>query len=402
MSVTQTGLSWANFFTLEDFVQNRLPGLKDKQIIDNWTIIIGANDRSNLLGPNLTLNIGASYSTSYDLAGFLVNSYLPAGSGVKTLFKLLLGSGDIKLAFGPSTALLYGGPGGSSKRGPYWERIAGTWWNPRGKGAKYSAEGSFTPQAIGKGGAEGLQFFERDQIFGEENQDGYNLAIMLKKGKKSFTHTVKSLKDLKENIAGNTHRLEINEEEPKLPKDFKEDKYESDLAKCYTAEEMKILEAGDKAAKLGLILLALLDLAANLFGVLYAKLKTQAGVFTSLDAMVKDRRDLDQTRTIMIVRLAYKTAKVLGLQLIEIFENTERLARAAIECKDSMDVYPKDYFINEYLKAEKRKATEGLLQATNAQIKKEIEDRFGLTKKQIADLAAKMIEDGEKAKEFKF
>jgi len=161
MSTAQTAMSWVNYFTMQDFIQNRLPGYKEKQILDNWTIIIGANDRSNLMGPNLSLNIGASYSTSYDLVGFLVNNYLPAGLG-KDFMKVLFGSGDIKLAFGPSTSLLYGGPGGSSKRGPYWDRIAGTWSEPRAKGAKYSAEGSFSPQAVGKGAGDGLQFFERD------------------------------------------------------------------------------------------------------------------------------------------------------------------------------------------------------------------------------------------------
>ena len=346
MSSAQTALSWANYFTMEDFVQNRMPGFKDRQIIDNWTIIIGANDRSNLLGPSMTLNIGANYSTSYDLVGYFVNNYLKADTKTKTFAKLLFGSGDIKMAFGPSTSLLYGGPGGSSKRGPYWDRIAGTWLEPRAKGAKYSAEGSFSPQAVDSKGGGGLQFFERDQIFGENVPDGGTLGIMIRQKKRWKKGAIENLDEVKIN------------------------KYDSDIDKCYTEKEMTVLKAGDKAARVGTIALALLDLTVSLFAVLFTKFNTSAGVFVSLDKSVerstnekiaKEQRDLDQTKIIIITRLAYKTAKILTLQLMEIFENTERLARQIQEnIGKNQDKLKKDYFLNNYLGKDQRRAIEAM------------------------------------------
>lgn len=346
MSSAQTALSWANYFTMEDFVQNRMPGFKDRQIIDNWTIIIGANDRSNLLGPSMTLNIGANYSTSYDLVGYFVNNYLKADTKKKAFAKLLFGSGDIKMAFGPSTSLLYGGPGGSSKRGPYWDRIAGTWGEPLRKGAKYSAEGSFSPQAVGSKGGDGLQFFERDQIFGENVPDGGTLGIMIRQKKRWKKGATEDLDQVKLN------------------------KYDSDLDKCYTEKEITVLKAGDKAARFGTWALALLDLTVSLFAVLFAKLNTSAGVFVSIDKSVerttnekiaKEQRDLDQTKIIMITRLAYKTAKILTLQLMEIFENTERLARQIQEnIPQNQDKFKKAYFLNSHLSEDHRLAIKAL------------------------------------------
>lgn len=334
MSTAQTAMSWVNYFTMQDFIQNRLPGYKEKQILDNWTIIIGANDRSNLMGPNLSVNIGANYSTSYDLLGFLMNNYLKAGTYSKLAGKLILGSGDIKMAFGPSTSLLYGGPGGSSKRGPYWDRIAGTWSEPRAKGAKYSAEGSFSPQAVGKGAGDGLQFFERDQIFGEGVNDGHTLGIMTSTGRKL------DKEGKKEEFFGDT----------------KNEKYKSDLEKCYTESEMTVLEAGDKAAKRGTIVLALLDLACNLLAVLLVKKIDSAAVFTSLDNLAKEKRDLDYTKSIMIGRLAYKTVKILALQIMETLENTERLARQLQENVAGGENQLKRYYQNKHFAEDKRKA----------------------------------------------
>ena len=276
-----TANSWLNLFTGLDALKAQVPGLKSKGTMDNLTVMTGSNDRMTLFGPSLVTNLGANYSTSFDPIGFGVQNYVPAGKW-RDVIKLLLGSGDIKLAFGPSTSLLYGGPGGSSKRGPYWDRIAGTWFNPREKGSKYSAEGSFSPKAVGKKSGDGLQFIERDQIFGEENYDGRELAIMVNKDLRFKVEKKAEKVDLEDN----KQAIKVTTTfEGKSLDNVKKDKYESDLEKCYTTEELNILKAGDRAAWFGTGVLALCDLAALVISICYANqiqmAGPQGGSFTS-------------------------------------------------------------------------------------------------------------------------
>lgn len=242
--------SWINLFTGWN-PGDKLPSSHEKGVLDNWTILCGANDRTMLMGPSLVSNIGSGYSTSFDLVGYLI-SKMPAAKGGtypgvtwKSAAKLLLGYGDMKLAFGPSTSLLYGGPGGSSKRGPYWERIAGEWGNSQrawGKGSKYSAEGSFKPGVVGKGKDDGLFFFEKDEIIGQKDSDQLGIKI---------------------------NRWEALEEFDKVLTDWKKDKYDDDMKKCYSKLEKDILIVGDKAAYWGMIVVFILDAAVAIMFVVY-------------------------------------------------------------------------------------------------------------------------------------
>ena len=299
-----TANSWLNLFSGWDIFKGQVPGLKPKGTLDTLTVMTGANDRMALFGPSMVTNIGPGYSSSFDLVGFGVQNYVPVK--FRSAFKFLFGSGDIKLVFGPSTSLLYGGPGGSSKRGPYWDRIAGTWWNPRGKGAKYSAEGSFTPKAVGKGSGDGLQFFERDQIYGEENYDGRELAIMI-----NNTLLQDTKKPLRFKPVTKAFKTENNNQENFVPEnkvqaliekkdldDVKKNKYESDLEKCYTPSELEVLEKGDMAAKIGTIVIGLLDIAAMTLSIFYANQIRQAGSFTtdSISNANKSRASYDDAK----------------------------------------------------------------------------------------------------------
>ena len=409
-------MSWtwglADYFNWSPF--KYIPGYQDKGLMDNWTILMGANDRTTLLGPSITFNMGASYSTSYDVAHMLMNSLMNKLPPVaKNVVQGVLGNGDIKLVLGPSTSLLYGGPAGSSKRGPFWDRIAGTWWEPRGKGAKYSASGSFSPGSVGKGSQDGLQFFERDQIFGEQVRDGYQLAVMLKAGKRRKIKT--------EYIAGmggfddegkmvSNDLMNASQTSPDLD-DVKKDKFESDLAKCYTKTELTVLEQGDKAAKYGTCLLLLLDVAVNAFAIFATKLENTAkmspgSLAFSQDAAQKaydtakeaDKQaaanDLAWIKKVMLVRLIYKIAKIIGMQIMEIFENTERLARLVITNVDTCaDVDLEDYAENTYLSTEKRaEINKAITKEATEKIIKEREDRLGKTPKQIKDLAKTAVE----------
>ena len=409
-------MSWtwglADYFNWSPF--KYIPGYQDKGLMDNWTILMGANDRTTLLGPSITFNMGASYSTSYDVANMLMGNLMNKLPPVaKNVVQLVLGNGDIKLVLGPSTSLLYGGPAGSSKRGPFWDRIAGTWWEPRGKGAKYSASGSFSPGSVGKGSQDGLQFFERDQIFGEQVRDGYQLAVMLKAGKRRKIKT--------EYIAGmggfddegkmvSNDLMNASQTSPDLD-DVKKDKFESDLAKCYTKTELTVLEQGDKAAKYGTCLLLLLDVAVNAFAIFATKLENTAkmspgSLAFSQDAAQKaydtakeaDKQaaanDLAWIKKVMLVRLIYKIAKIIGMQIMEIFENTERLARLVITNVDTCaDVDLEDYAENTYLSTEKRaEINKAITKEATEKIIKEREDRLGKTPKQIKDLAKTAVE----------
>ena len=404
-------MSWtwglADYFNWSPF--KYIPGYQDKGLMDNWTILMGANDRTTLLGPSITFNMGASYSTSYDVANMLMGNLMNKLPPVaKNVVQLVLGNGDIKLVLGPSTSLLYGGPAGSSKRGPFWDRIAGTWWEPRGKGAKYSASGSFSPGSVGKGSQDGLQFFERDQIFGEQVRDGYQLAVMLKAGKrrKIKTELIKEAPLFEEYI-------EASQTSPDLD-DVKKDKFESDLAKCYTETELTVLEQGDKAAKYGTCLLLLLDVAVNAFAIFATKLENTAkmspgSLAFSQDAAQKaydtakeaDKQaaanDLAWIKKVMLVRLIYKIAKIIGMQIMEIFENTERLARLVITNVDTCaDVDLEDYAENTYLSTEKRaEINKAITKEATEKIIKEREDRLGKTPKQIKDLAKTAVEQFE-------
>lgn len=402
-------MSWtwglADYFNWSPF--KYIPGYQDKGLMDNWTILMGANDRTTLLGPSITFNMGASYSTSYDVANMLMGNLMNKLPPVaKNVVQLVLGNGDIKLVLGPSTSLLYGGPAGSSKRGPFWDRIAGTWWEPRGKGAKYSASGSFSPGSVGKGSQDGLQFFERDQIFGEQVRDGYQLAVMLKAGKrrKIKTQYIEGMALFEENY------MDASQTSPDLD-DVKKDKFESDLAKCYTKTELTVLEQGDKAAKYGTCLLLLLDVAVNAFAIFATKLENTAkmspgSLAFSQDAAQKaydtakeaDKQaaanDLAWIKKVMLVRLIYKIAKIIGMQIMEIFENTERLARLVITNVDTCaDVDLEDYAENTYLSTEKRAEINiAITKEATEKIIKEREDRLGKTPKQIKDLAKTAVE----------
>ena len=402
-------MSWtwglADYFNWSPF--KYIPGYQDKGLMDNWTILMGANDRTTLLGPSITFNMGASYSTSYDVANMLMGNLMNKLPPVaKNVVQLVLGNGDIKLVLGPSTSLLYGGPAGSSKRGPFWDRIAGTWWEPRGKGAKYSASGSFSPGSVGKGSQDGLQFFERDQIFGEQVRDGYQLAVMLKAGKrrKIKTQYIEGMALFEENY------MDASQTSPDLD-DVKKDKFESDLAKCYTKTELTVLEQGDKAAKYGTCLLLLLDVAVNAFAIFATKLENTAkmspgSLAFSQDAAQKaydtakeaDKQaaanDLAWIKKVMLVRLIYKIAKIIGMQIMEIFENTERLARLVITNVDTCaDVDLEDYAENTYLSTEKRaEINKAITKEATEKIIKEREDRLGKTPKQIKDLAKTAVE----------
>ena len=402
-------MSWtwglADYFNWSPF--KYIPGYQDKGLMDNWTILMGANDRTTLLGPSITFNMGASYSTSYDVAHMLMNSLMNKLPPVaKNVVQGVLGNGDIKLVLGPSTSLLYGGPAGSSKRGPFWDRIAGTWWEPRGKGAKYSASGSFSPGSVGTGSQDGLQFFERDQIFGEQVRDGYQLAVMLKAGKrrKIKTQYIEGMALFEENY------MDASQTSPDLD-DVKKDKFESDLAKCYTKTELTVLEQGDKAAKYGTCLLLLLDVAVNAFAIFATKLENTAkmspgSLAFSQDAAQKaydtakeaDKQaaanDLAWIKKVMLVRLIYKIAKIIGMQIMEIFENTERLARLVITNVDTCkDVDLEDYAENTYLSTEKRaEINKAITKEATEKIIKEREDRLGKTPKQIKDLAKTAVE----------
>ncbi len=405
-------MSWtwglADYFNWSPF--KYIPGYQDKGLMDNWTILMGANDRTTLLGPSITFNMGASYSTSYDVANMLMGNLMNKLPPVaKNVVQLVLGNGDIKLVLGPSTSLLYGGPAGSSKRGPFWDRIAGTWWEPRGKGAKYSASGSFSPGSVGKGSQDGLQFFERDQIFGEQVRDGYQLAVMLKAGKrrKIKTQYIEGMALFEENY------MDASQTSPDLD-DVKKDKFESDLAKCYTKTELTVLEQGDKAAKYGTCLLLLLDVAVNAFAIFATKLENTAkmspgSLAFSQDAAQKaydtakeaDKQaaanDLAWIKKVMLVRLIYKIAKIIGMQIMEIFENTERLARLVITNVDTCaDVDLEDYAENTYLSTEKRaEINKAITKEATEKIIKEREDRLGKTPKQIKDLAKTAVEQFE-------
>jgi len=394
-----------------------IPGYQDKGLMDNWSITMGANDRTTLLGPSITFNMGASYSTSYDVAHMLMNSLMnklpKLPQTARDVVQGVLGNGDIKLVLGPSTSLLYGGPAGSSKRGPFWDRIAGTWWEPRGKGAKYSASGSFSPGSVGKGGKDGLQFFERDQIFGEQVRDGYQLAVMLKAGKRRKIKTEyiegSSGFDDEGNMVSFDH-MDASQTSPNLD-DVKKDKFESDLAKCYTNAELTVLEQGDKAAKYGTCLLLLLDVAVNAFAIFATKLENTAkmspgSLAFSQDAAQKaydtakeaDKQaaanDLAWIKKVMLVRLIYKIAKIIGMQIMEIFESTERLARIIITNVDNCaDVNLADYAENTYLSTEKRaEINDDILLEARENIAKEREDRLNLTAKQIKALAKSAVE----------
>ena len=401
-------MSWtwglADYFNWSPF--KYIPGYQDKGLMDNWTILMGANDRTTLLGPSITFNMGASYSTSYDVAHMLMNSLMNKLPPVaKNVVQGVVGNGDIKLVLGPSTSLLYGGPAGSSKRGPFWDRIAGTWWDPRGKGAKYSASGSFSPGSVGKGSQDGLQFFERDQIFGEQVRDGYQLAVMLKAGKrrKIKTQYIEGMALFEENY------MDASQTSPDLD-DVKKDKFESDLAKCYTKTELTVLEQGDKAAKYGTCLLLLLDVAVNAFAIFATKLENTAkmspgSLAFSQDAAQKaydtakeaDKQaaanDLAWIKKVMLVRLIYKIAKIIGMQIMEIFENTERLARLVITNVDTCkDVNLADYARNQYMSTEKRAEINDVItkEATD-KITQEIADRVGWTPKQIKDATKEAV-----------
>jgi len=142
--------------------------------------------------------------------------------------------------------------------------------------------------------------------------------------------------------------------------DAKNEKYKSDLEKCYTESEMTVLQAGDKAAKRGTIVLALLDVACNLLAVLLVKKIDSAAAFTSLDNLAKEKRDLDYTKAIMISRLAYKTVKILALQIMETLENTERLARQLQENVAGGENQLKRYYQNKHFAQDKRKALEDM------------------------------------------
>lgn len=392
-----------------------IPGYQDKGLMDNWSITMGANDRTTLLGPSITFNMGASYSTSYDVAHMLMNSLMNkchAKLKNRTNLRMLFGNGDIKLALGPSTSLLYGGPAGSSKRGPFWDRIAGTWWEPRGKGAKYSASGSFSPGSVGKGGKDGLQFFERDQIFGEQVRDGYQLAVMLKAGKRRKITAGNFYDDIIDGEHVNeTPIVENIESEFKDLDDVKKDKFESDLAKCYTNAELTVLEQGDKAAKFGTCLLLLLDAAVNAFAIFATKLENTAkmspgSLAFSQDAAQKaydtakeaDKQaaanDLAWITKVMLVRLIYKIAKIIGMQIMEIFESTERLARIVITNVDNCaDVNLEDYARNKYLSTEKRaEINNTIFDEAKGNILKEREDRVGWTPKQIKEATKEAVE----------
>ena len=400
-----------------------IPGYQDKGLMDNWTILMGANDRTTLLGPSITFNMGASYSTSYDVAHMLLNSLMnklpptPFFKGAKNVVKGVLGNGDIKLVLGPSTSLLYGGPAGSSKRGPYWDRIAGTWWDPRGKGAKYSAEGSFSPGSVGKGSKDGLQFFERDQIFGEEGRDGYQLAVLIKSEKRQkidipivddrIVDDNGNLGDIarEPNDRPKIDKGKIGAKEEDLNK-VKLDKYDSDLKKCYTTEELIVLEQGDKAAKYATCLLLLIDVGVTAVVIFLTKLENTAKMTPGTLAFSQDaaqkaydtakeadklaaEHDLVWIKKVMLARLIYKVAKIIGMQIMEIFENTERLARLVITNVDTCkDVNLEDYAKNKYLSAEKRleitqKMEEDAAGAILAKILADKKARLGWTAKQI-------------------
>jgi hypothetical protein len=463
-----TANTWLNFFKGWDALEAQVPGLKTKGTMDTLTVMTGANDRMTLFGPSMVTNFGAGYSTSFDPIGFGVNRL--ASGPAKVFLKALLGSGDIKLAFGPSTSLLYGGPGGSSKRGPYWERIAGTWWDPRRKGSKYSAEGSFTPSSVGKKSGDGLQFFERDQIFGEDNYDGAELATMINSGRRSKP----VLSGIAENVAPQGQqpiverhvKLEL-EVKPLGP--VKEDKYESDLEKCYTKDELKLLETGDKAARYGTMIIGFVDISVAILSIIYANqikmagpsggsfttdragqvakargkydeaIKTTTTTKTDLenwdsdpsrtsdndlwqaerakkqaayDKAVADetakkqawqdlgyktgnpgdqnQRDLDWGKIWAIFRLAHRLIKIVGLTLIETFENTERLARHVLEHKGGAKTLINDYVQNEHLKLEKRQP-EYLLKLANLMITSKNEQNTGLTQKQLEDYGKNIV-----------
>jgi hypothetical protein len=515
---TSTAAQWTNYFTGFDVLkQKTLPDPYFKNLVDNFTVLTGPNDRAVFFGPSMNTNFGPSYSTSFDVVGYLINNYLPAPKpnqrNWKAVGKIFFGSGDIKLAFGPSTSLLYGGPGGSSKRGPYWERIAGEWWNPRGKGAKYSAEGSFKPQALGKGSNEGLQFFERDQILGTENNDGYRLAIMVKTGYRMKNSTiVNNTKNAQYNQwkqeEGGGDYIDVEEEKETL-NDVKKDKYKSDLEKCFTNEEMIVLKAGDKAAKVGTVLILILDLIILILCSLLISKENYAGTFsadqlkkqkdardsTKNDLETKKKRaeeerdsateelekaqnekkekrdaydkwdkegdpsktsdpegynkelekrkdDLDKAskqeeakRAAKIAaekkaknaedalqafessnnnpvtrdlefnfwyttgRLLYRLAKTVALGIMEAAENTERLARLAIENKDQMvDVRPEQYFVNKYMNAEKRcQINNNLINLATGKINADIAGRFEFTPRQIKEIGLTLLDIGKKS-----
>jgi len=391
-----------------------IPGYQDKGLMDNWSITMGANDRTTLLGPSMSFNCGASYSTSYDLVNLLLNPIrdkIPPP--LKYVFTALLGNGDIKLVLGSSTSLLYGGPAGSSKRGPFWERIAGTWWDPQGKGAKYSASGSFSPSSVGKGSKDGLQFFERDQIFGEQVRDGKQLGVMLKTGKRM---KIKTELANKMDLFADSFDVDAYESVSPLD-DVKKDKFESDLAKCYTKDELKVLTQGDKAAKFGTLVLLLLDLGVNLVVIIMTKLEntskmsrgslafSEEAAQKAYDAAsnLKDNEknihaaenDLAWTKTVMLVRLIYKCLKIVGMQIIEIFENTERLARLVITNVDNCkDVNLGDYATNKFLSIEKRAETpQSLCDEADGLILREIKDRLGLTGEQLKKLTKEAVDE---------
>ena len=272
---------------------DRLPDSKAKGVLDNWTILCGPNDRTTLMGPNLISNIGSGYSTSFDLVGYLISKMAgpEAGAfGLKSVMKLMFGYGDIKLAFGPSTSLLYGGPGGSSKRGPYWDRIAGTWENAWAKGSLVSAEGSFMPKAIGKQ-TDSLQFFERKQIFGEENTDGRNLGIQVQAGFKVKKTKGADQEELLE------QQIDVYTAEPFT--DWKKDKYENDMAVLFTTTEKQILEKGDSAARWGMIAIFIVDACVATLFIVYAIQNKQGSQVSTDDQMKKvatnnkNRNDLE-------------------------------------------------------------------------------------------------------------
>ncbi len=386
-----------NFFDINPL--KYIPG--DKGLMDSWSITMGANDRTTLFGPSMSFNLAGSYSTSYDVVSMLLNCIMNKCHlqlKNRTNLRMLFGNGDIKLALGPSTSLLYGGPAGSSKRGPFWDRIAGTWWEPRGKGAKYSASGSFSPGSVGKGGKDGLQFFERDQIYGEQNRSGQELGVYVKTGKKQKITVGK----MREKLDWDAFVSEPVIEEGTTTGDeieldnVKKDKYESDLAKCYTKTELEILKQGDKAARIGTVLLLILDLAVNAFAIIITRLEASGitgGKGRGSWVFNDPQNDTGWNKIVMLVRMIYKFLKILGMQIMEIFESTERLARIVITNVDKCtDVDVEDYAENTYLSIEKRaECSTKLIEEAKEKIKAEIKAKPIFTPQQIKEVTEEAI-----------
>ena len=103
--------------------------------------------------------------------------------------------------------------------------------------------------------------------------------------------------------------------------------------------------------------------------------------------------DLAWIKKVMLVRLIYKIAKIIGMQIMEIFENTERLARLVITNVDTCkDVNLADYARNQYMSTEKRaEINDTILDDAIDNILQEREDRVGWTPKQIKDATKEAV-----------